>query len=200
MVAVPSSADRVRHVIVVGVLVAAAVVTLQVASQLIDFRIFDLRLWELNADKHYSLFGVASILAQATVAAASGWRGRRADRHRWPWFALAALVAALVLVRALVTYQASTLAVPLVCVFVLVCWLTWRDPGASRTVVWAALALIAISLLLHEVGPDADSSTASDFTWVYQITGVVKHGCELAGWMMIATGIIAGSMARTRRA
>ena len=109
---------------------------------------------------------------------------------------LGALVAGLVVLRALTTFNATALAAPLACVFWLICWLTWRDPGASRTVVWTGLILMMASLLLHKVGLAADSSTASDYTWAYQILTVVKHGCELAGWGLVATGIIAGTVER----
>ena len=88
-------------------------------------------------------------------------------------------------------FNAAALAVPLACVFGLLCWLTWRDPGAARGVVWAGLVLLATSLLLHKVGLAADASAATDYTWAYQITGMVKHGAELAGWMLVATGIAA---------
>ena len=47
-------------------------------------------------------------------------------------------------------------------------------------------------MLLHKVGLAADASTASDYTWPYQITSMVKHGAELAGWMLLATAIAAG--------
>ena len=57
---------------------------------------------------------------------------------------------------------------------------------------------MATSLLLHKVGLAADASTASDYTWAYQITSMVKHGAELAGWMLLATGIAAG-IKRVRR-
>ena len=58
---------------------------------------------------------------------------------------------------------------------------------------------MVVSLLLHKVGLAADSSTASDYTWAYQITGIVKHGAELAGWMLLATGIVAGIEGRAAR-
>ncbi|MFZ0042526.1 MAG: hypothetical protein WAK93_14535 [Solirubrobacteraceae bacterium] len=186
-----------RRAIVAGLLVTVAIVVLQAASQVVDFSVFNLRLRALNSDKHYSLFGIASLLAQAAVAAASGWRGIRVNRRRWAWFALGALVAALVLVRGLTTFNAAVLAVPLACVLLLLCWLTWRDPRPARAVVWAGLILMVTSLALHKVGLAADSSTASDYTWAYQITGIVKHGAELAGWMLLATGIIAGLQRRT---
>ena len=189
---IPPAADRVRRVILIGLLVTIAMVAVQAASQVLDFSVFDLRIRALNSDKHDSVFGVASLLAQMAVAAASVWRGNRVERHRWAWFGLGALVAGLVLIRGLTTFNASALALPLACVLLLLCWLTWRDPGAARAVVWAGLMLMVTSLLLHKVGLAADSSTASDYTWAYQITGMVKHGAELAGWMLLTTGIIAG--------
>lgn len=64
---------------------------------------------------------------------------------------------------------------------------------------WAGLVLMATSLLLHKVGLAADSSTASDYTWAYQITSMVKHGAELAGWTLLATGIAAGVEGRSAR-
>jgi hypothetical protein len=189
---IPSAADEVSRVIVAGLTAATAMVALLAATQLISFGVFDLRLRAFNSDYRASVFAVASLLAQLAAAAASVWRGSRAERHRRTWFTLGVLVGGLVLVRGLASFNAAALAVPLACVFCLVCWLTWRDRGGARTVVWAGLILMATSLLLHKVGLAADSSTASDYTWAYQITTVVKHGCELAGWMLLATGIIAG--------
>ncbi|MGO9823263.1 MAG: hypothetical protein ACLPTJ_21750, partial [Solirubrobacteraceae bacterium] len=81
-----------KRVIVVGLLVTLAIVVLQAASQVIDFSVFNLRIRALNSDKHDSLFGLASLLAQAAVAAACLWRGRRVERHRSAWFGLGALV------------------------------------------------------------------------------------------------------------
>ena len=105
---------------------------------------------------------------------------------------------ALIFIRGLTTFNATVLAVPLACVFVLLCWLTWRDLGSARVVVWSGLVLLTASLLLHKVGLAADSSTASDYTWAYQITGMLKHGAELAGWMLLATGIVAGMEGATQ--
>lgn len=185
--------DRVRRVIVAGLLATAVMVALQAASQLIDFGVYDLRLYALNSDKHGSVFGIASLLSQAATVAAIGWRGNRVERRRWAWSGAGALVAGLVLIRGLTTFNAAVLAAPLACVLGLLCWLTWRDPAPTRAVVWAAFVLMVTSLLLHKVGLAADASTASDYTWAYQITGIVKHGCELAGWMLLGTGIVAGT-------
>jgi hypothetical protein len=184
--------DRASRIIVIGLVGAAALVMLQATMQAIDFGVFDLRIRGINSDTHHSLFGIASLLAQMVVAAASVWRGCRVERHRRAWFVLGALVVGLVIVRGLSTFNATMLAVPLTCLFGLVCLLTWRDPGGARTVVWAGLLLMAASFLLHKVGLAAEGSAASQHTWSYQFTGMVKHGAELAGWMLLATGIAAG--------
>ena len=57
----------------------------------------------------------------------------------------------------------------------------------------ASLVLLACSFALHAVGPQADAAgnTAylAEHTWAYQLTGMLKHGAELAGWMLLATGM-----------
>jgi hypothetical protein len=189
---VPSTADRLRRVIVVGLLSTGLMIALLAASQLINYGVYHLRLHAFDTDRHSSVFGVASLLAQLTAAAVIAWRGVRFERQRWTWLTLGVLVAGLVLLRTLITFNAKTLAAPLALAFVLVCWLTRRDRVLARSVVWAALVLMLVSLVLHQVGLDADVLNYSNQSWAYQLTAVAKHGCELAGWMLMATGIIAG--------
>jgi hypothetical protein len=188
------AADQIRRVIAVGLVVTITLVVLQAATQAIDFGVFNLRIWAFNCDKRYSVFGLASLFAQLAVAAACLWRGRTAEPHRGAWFGLGMLVGVLILIRGLTTFNAKVLALPLACVFLMLCWLTLRDPGPVRATVWSGLVLLAASLVLHKVGLGADDSTASDFTWAYQITSMIKHGAELAGWLMLTTGIVAGSV------
>ena len=192
----PATTD-VERVVVAGLVVTLVILVLQASSQAIDFGVYNLRVVLFNADKHYSVFGVLSLLAQVVVAAASVQRGREASRHRSAWYALAGLAAALVIMRGLVEFKASVVALPLAAVLALLTWLTWHD-GRVRVLVWAGLVLLFVSLLLHKVGLAADDSLASDFTWKYQITGMVKHGAELGGWLLVVTGLVAGMA--TRRA
>jgi hypothetical protein len=188
--------DPLRRVIVTGVLAAVVMVALHAVSQLIDFKLLNLSR-VFNADKRDSVFGLASLLAQAAVAAVSVWRARLVGRQRRAWYLLGGLVGVLLPIRGLTSFNAAALAVPLACLFGLLCWLTWRDPRAARRVLWVGLVLMATSLLLHKLGLASDSSTASDFTWAYQITGIVKHGAELAGWMLLATGAVAGAVGQS---
>jgi hypothetical protein len=185
---------RVSSVLVAGLVATGVLLMLQAVTQAIDFGVFDLRIRALDCDNHASVFGIASLLAQAACAAACGWRGVRTHRRRWAWLCLGALVAGLVLIRGLTAFNATALAAPLAAVL---WWLTWRDPGV-RLVVWAGLLLMATSLLLHKVGLDADASTASDYTWAYQLVGMVKHGAELAGWLLLATGVVAAGERRSK--
>lgn len=187
------------RVVAVGIVTAAAMVALLAAVQSIDFGMLDLRINWLNADHRLSVFAIASLLAQAAAGAAGIWRGVRQETNRRAWLTLGVLLGSLVLIRGLTAYNRYVLAVPLACVFGMLFWLTWRDPSPARAVLWIALAALGISLLLHEVGPDADASTASDYTWTYQIVGIVKHGAELAGWTLAATAIAAGAVARAAR-
>jgi hypothetical protein len=194
------AADNVRRVIGAGLLATVVMVALLAASQLINYGAFHLRIGVLDTDRHSSVFGVASLLAQLAAAAAICWRGFRVDRLRGPWLVLGGLVAGLVLLRIVTTFNAKTVAGPLACVFLLMCWLTWRDSIGPRSVVWAALTLMLTSLVLHQVGLDADVLNYSNQSWAYQLTAVAKHGCELAGWMLMATGVIAGIADRPLRA
>jgi hypothetical protein len=193
----PPADDRAGRIILAGLLATTALVALQAVSQAIDFGVFSLRIWALNSDKHYSLFGLASLFAQLTFAAACLWRGRRLARDRRMWFVLGALVAVLLLVRGLITFNAVAFAVPLACVLGLLCWLTRHDAAAPRVAVWGGLVLMGTSLVLHKVGLAADSNAAAGYTWAYQIEAMVKHGAELAGWMLVTIGTAAGVVDHT---
>jgi hypothetical protein len=85
--------------------------------------------------------------------------------------------------------------VPLTMVFVLLCALTFHDPRRVRFMVWGALVLLTCSFALHGVGPQADASGnktyVAEYNWEYQVTGMLKHSAELAGWMFLTTGIVA---------
>jgi hypothetical protein len=177
------------------VVATVVMVALLAATQAIDFGFFNLRLAWLNTDTHFSVFGIASLLAQLAAAAAGSLRGARAQPHRWAWLTLAVILAGLVVIRTLTHYSASVLGPPLACVFGLLCWLTWRDPRASRALVWAGLVLLMTSLLLHEVGATADATPSGD-TWGYEVLAIIKHGAELGGWMLAATGVVAGLRSR----
>jgi hypothetical protein len=188
-------------VITAGLLFTLAMVVVQATCQLIDFHFFDLRLRILDSGHHRSVFGVISILAEA---AAAGAIGACAVSRRNPGGLLAAALVCLSIipralesdVRVFQRYAVPILVVPLAIVFLMVCMTTFRDERRIRFIVWISLGLLACSFALHGIGPQADGVSnphVVDYTWVYQLTGIAKHGAELAGWMLLCTGMAAAA-------
>jgi hypothetical protein len=193
------------QVLAVGLVLSVAVVLAQTASQWIDFHFFDLRLRLLDSGHHLSVFGAASIMAEAVAAAAIALRG--VSMRRRAWLLVSVPVGVLIIPRALMRYETvfarydvPILVVPLAVVFIVLCALTFRDARRVRFMVWGSLVLLACSFALHAVGPQADADGRAttyviSHTWAYQATGMLKHGAELAGWMLLATAVAAGSLA-----
>lgn len=178
-----------------GLCLTAATVVLQAICQLLDFGVFHLALRILDSNHHKSVFGAVSVLAQAGAAAAIILRAVRPSRLRGARVLLGVLVAILALVRTFAAYDTEMLLVPVAAVFALLCWLAWRDPRTIRITVLASLALLVCSFALHTVGPAADAGAGhADGSWTFQLTAMLKHGAELAGWMLLATGMLAGSV------
>jgi hypothetical protein len=188
-----------------GLLLTAVVVLAQTASQWIDFRYFDLRLGFLDSDHHGSVFGAISLLAQAAAAIAIAVRA--ASMRRPSGLLVAALVGALTVPRALMRfepafqrYDVPILVVPLGVALIVLCVMTFRDARRVRFTIWGSLVLLACSFALHAVGPQADAHSAAyveTHSWAYQLTGMLKHSAELAGWMLLATGVAAAALSAT---
>jgi hypothetical protein len=197
------------QIMTAGLLLTVAVVCAQAAAQLIDFHFFHLRLRVLDSDHHRSVFGALSIVAEALAAAAIGRRAL--SERRLAWLLVAAVVGVLTVPRALMSfvvvfrqYVVPILAAPLTVVFVVLCALTFHDVRRVRLMVWGSLVLLACSFALHAVGAQADARgttpSLATYTWGYQGTGMLKHGAELAGWMLLAIGMAAGTSSRTAKA
>jgi hypothetical protein len=195
-----------NQVITAGLVLTVAVVFAQTVAQLIDFRFYDLRLRLLDSDHHRSLFGALSILAEALAAAAIALRA--VSGRRLAWLLVTVVVGLLTVPRALMgyvvafqQYDVPVLAAPLGLVFVMLCALTFRDARSVRFVVWGSLLLLGCSFALHAVGPQADaggsSPSLSTHTWAYQVTGILKHGAELAGWILLATAMVGAAATPT---
>ena len=196
-----------KQVMTAGLLLTALVVLAQTASQWIDFSFFHLRLRLLDSDHHKSIFGALSILAQGVAAVAIGMRA--ASMRRGAGLVVAAVLAVLTVPRALIKYEpaferydAAVLVAPFAVVLVALLALTFGDARRIRYMVWGSLVFLACAFALHAVGPQADNGTTTYTaaqTWSYQLTGMLKHGAELAGWMLLTTGMIASRLAAFQR-
>jgi uncharacterized membrane protein YfbV (UPF0208 family) len=180
-----------HRVIRAGLLLTLAAVIAQAAAQSIDFGVYSLRVTALDSNVHGSIFGVISIVAQGATAVAMVVRARTASQPR-VWALLAAVVGALTVVRIVTSYNAAVLIVPVAVVFVLVWQLTADDPVEARMVVRAGLLLLVFSFVVHAVGPKLVTALGySVNSWPYEIKSMLKHGSEMAGWMLLAVGLVA---------
>jgi hypothetical protein len=65
--------------------------------------------------------------------------------------------------------------------------------GGSRfRLIGAGLLLLAFSFFLHVFGPRLllDLGLSDSTGWAYQVKAVVKHATEVAGWFMVALGLL----------
>jgi hypothetical protein len=187
-------------VLAVGVAVALAAVVAQAIAQVIDFTVYDLRIGALNSDVHASIFGIMSLVAEAVMAAAAGFRALHSEQ-RTRWLVMAALAALLVVVRAALPGSAPAFAVPCAVLFGLVWTSTAADPPRARAVVRLSLYLLAFSFAVHifelKVAPELGFRAN---TWPGEIKCLVKHSAELSGWFLLAAGVLAGMLPARARA
>jgi hypothetical protein len=182
-------------VIRIGVSLALAAALALVTAQCIDAIVLGLRVRALDSDTHRSVFGVISLLAQASAVLVVGVRCRSPGR-RGPWMLLDALIAALLIVRALLSDQPAAFAGPVVAVFVLFWWLTIDDHRGARRVLRVGLGALALSFVIHIVGPPIVDGIGYRYgSWAYELIGISKHSTELAGWILVSTGALTGWLA-----
>ena len=175
--------------ITLGIVLTLIVVVGQIVTQAIDFGLFQLRIGLLNSNSHTSIFGAASLAAQALAALAAMGRSR-ASRWSAGWIVVAALTGLLLVVRAGFAFDALLLLGPVALLFVLLWYLTSHDPGPARTVVRVGLAALVFSYVVHAFGPHVVAALGyAGNTWPYQVKGMLKHSAELAGWLLVAIGV-----------
>jgi hypothetical protein len=180
-----------------GLVLALVLVTAQTVAQLVDFGFFDLRIAVIDANRHASLFGAASLLANGAAAIVAWSRGTSGPRR--PWQIAAALIVAVLAIRFADVGSGGAsrfvLLLPIVGTLLVLLWrLTSRDPYGPRAVVRAGLCLLVFSYVVHVVGPRivADLGYSVD-SWPYQVKGVLKHDAEFGGWILLATGLLASA-------
>ena len=172
-----------------GVLLALVAVLVQVTTQLVDFGFYDLRIAALNSNHHASVFGIASLAAQAAAAVAAAFRGSTGSR-RTTWTLSAGLIAVLLGLRMSLSYSTSLLLPFVVALFVLLWRLTADESEQARRIVRIGLYLLVFSFVVHAVGPTIVSALGyAGNSWPYEAKGILKHSAELGGWMLVATGV-----------
>ena len=178
----------------VGILATAILVVAQVTAQLTDYAAFHSRIVALDSNSHTSVFGIASLAAQA-LAAIVAWRYARRSPRRSLWVFVGSTIAILLVLRVSATFS-SLLVVPTAALFV-IWWMGAEDLGSRGHLLRVALLLLVFSFLVHVVGPKIISAIGADSTsWAYEVKGILKHTTELAGWSLATLAVATATPTR----
>lgn len=187
-----------------GAFAAVIVVLAGAAAQLVNYVFFNLRIQSLDPGADRGVFGIIGDVAVAG-AAISAWVLTARVRSKRP---AAATLAALLTFLAVddVTrlhekipdwpaFYLPVLVVALICIVAVSGGSSGRFQfGAARgsvlavdPLIGAGILLLTLSLLLHALGLLGVADTSG---FVYQAKGLVKHVSEIAGWLLIALGLL----------
>jgi hypothetical protein len=75
--------------------------------------------------------------------------------------------------------------------------LLWRVGGETRPLIRAGCLLLIASFAIHVLEVRSLGGSLDPETWAYQLRCLAKHDAELAGWVLIAGGLL--SVARGTR-
>ena len=205
-----------ERIVRVGVLTAGVAVAAQSAADIVGFFWFDRMVGQLNAGSELTIWSWASSTAIACAALATALLAVAHDKYRTTYLFL---VAALAFFSADDTLQvherlkanlggtrdAVRIIWPIVYLPLLIASfsLLWRcaahaTRSATRNIRLGLLLLVAAvgcevaSFGLVQVGLDKG-------TFAYELEVIVEEGLELAGWILIASGLLAAFVQLTLR-
>jgi hypothetical protein len=192
-----------------GVFATIVVVLAGSAAQLINYEFFGLSIRALDPGSDGGVFGVIHGIALA-AAAVSAWV--LAARVRSARTAAAVLAALLTFLTAddvarlhdnipdWLAFYLPVLAASFICLVAVSRGPSGRlrfraDRGAGRAVdrlIGAGLLLLTLSFLLHVLGPRllVDLGIGDYTGFAYQAKATVKHATEIAGWSLVALGLL----------
>jgi hypothetical protein len=176
---------------------AIALAAAATTTQLIDFGVYGRRLRLLDMMTHRSIFGIVSLAVLATALCACVLLTLVARDHRRRLALLGTVLAALLALRLAQPPHVLLLALPASAAALALLW-TAAPQGSARRVVQEGCVVLVLAFGIHGIGEKivADLGYGPE-TWAYQIKAVVKHSGELAGWALVAGGLIL-SLLRTR--
>jgi len=165
------------------------------ATQLLDFTAWNLRIRALDASYEWSWSHVASTtcIATGTVLCVAGAARAGGGGRRRAWRAAAILMAVLLAdnvtrLHEHVPHWPVVYAPLVVGLGVAMAAVAAGRPGAR--LVHAAVALLCLSLVIHVAGPRAVSALGwSPTSLAFQVKVGLKEGTELAGWVLLLTGL-----------
>ncbi len=189
-----------RWIAIGGVCIAVMLGVGVAVAQVVDYEL-GLRSFALDSSSDRSLVGGLTMLL-LTAATAGAWllAATRAEQRGTSIIGALCLTTIVALKLSMVPH-AALLAAPFAAGAFVCLWRLAAGGSIAGRVVRAACIVLGVSFVAHvfggwlvtELGRGGDS-------WIYQIKVIVKHGSELAGWMLLATGLasmwIAGRRSR----
>jgi hypothetical protein len=140
---------------------------------------------------HRSIFGVASLAVLAIAACVCVLLRRRM------FATIGAILAFLFVLRIVQPPHVLLLALPASAAAFVLLW-NAPLPGPARRVVREGCVVLVAAFVVHGIGEKVVAELGyGPETWAYQIKAVVKHSGELAGWALVAGGLV---LALPRRA
>jgi hypothetical protein len=186
------------RLLAVGIAATTGIVLAGSAAQLMDYGLFHGRVPALNSASDGGLFGVVGDLS-ITAATLAAWMVLRRVRPRTVAMAALPLVLSFLTVDKIFRLHDHipgwlVFYLPLLAVtFVVIVAVARRLSPRSLRLTAIALALLVGSFLLHQYGGWLLVRLGGSTTgWMYQVKAVVKHGLEVAGWLLVALGLAVG--------
>jgi uncharacterized membrane protein YfbV (UPF0208 family) len=173
----------------------AAALAVEVTTHLVDFGVFDLRINVINSNYEWSYSHVLATLALGVGAISCAWGAVLGQEARATRGVASALFALLWLDGVTRVHEHVPVwpAVYAPILISLAASLVAIARGTDRAnVVYAGLALLLSSLVIHVLGPDVVHALGwQQGSWAYQIKVALKEGTELAGWVVLVPAVVA---------
>ena len=188
----PASADRpTDRTIILAIRAAFSLALATAVAQFVDYGVFDLRLQAFNSNTHASIFGAVSLIANAVAVVAALLLARQVRAKTL--LVLACVLTALFVMRVISPTHVLILALPFTGIAL---GILWRQSdvldGGGLRVLRAGSLLLVSSFFIHLAELRSLLLPATDVnSWAYQTQCVLKHDAELAGWILIAGGLLA---------
>lgn len=204
--------DPVERVVSVGFLLAAIAVAVQTVAHLTNAFALDYEIWNMDAAQDGNALSWASSVATFTAALGAFLLALTSSRPLWRFFALAAIFTFFSVDDVIALHEKLAFGVggdlgfpkllsrglwpllyfPLFAVAALMLWrLSASTQDRIRLAIRLGLALLAVALAA-EVVATLWWSDDSSFRPLYDDLEIaVEEGAELAGWILIATGLLA---------
>jgi hypothetical protein len=189
---------RTKSLIAAGIAATGVIVFAGTVAQLIDYGFLGDRVAALDSATDGGIFGVVGDVSLALAAAAAWTVLVRMRPVTAATVALPPLLTFLTIDKVFrfhdhipqwIVYYLPVL----IAVFVAAVFVARRLPSRSFRIIAIALAMLAGAFLINRSGDWILRVTGGyDNGWMWQVKGVIKHGLEVAGWLLMALGLFVG--------